>query len=227
MSKKKSKRKVKRKESSKFGTALKLLGCFLAVLFLAWYMMVGHIDGERFRGVVELPLQENYSYPVYGLALLNWVIGIPSVIVFLILLAKGNKSEFITSCFYSVPIFLMSLGFTIQYMVLLIKVGAEFLWWFYVVVAVIGFLIANLLIYFDKGNLHPVFVGLGVVLIVLSWILLAMANSADGHYISIYKDNLRGSFTIKMMVGTFQSLGIMVFLSMYGFLMKLRFGREE
>ncbi|MDF2791066.1 MAG: hypothetical protein K0S80_4168, partial [Neobacillus sp.] len=65
------------------------------------------------------------------------------------------------------------------------------------------------------------------LLIVLSWILLVMANSADGNYIIIYKDNLRGSFSIKTMVGTFQSMGIMIFLFMYGYLLKIRFGGEE
>lgn len=190
-------------------------------------MMVGHLDGETFHGVVELPLKESYANPVNGLALIHWVIGIPSVIVFLKVMAKGNQSEFMTSCFYSVPIFLLSLGFTIQYMVLLVKVGAESLWWFYVVAAVLGFLIANLLIYFDKSKLHTVLVGLGTVLIVLSWILLVMANSADGNYIITYKDKLLGSFSIKTMVGTFQTLGIMIFLLMYGFLFKLRLGGEE
>ncbi|MFJ5760768.1 hypothetical protein ACIQAA_17010 [Neobacillus sp. NPDC093182] len=227
MSKKKPKRKAKKKEPITFGTALKLFGCFLAVLFLGWYMMVDHLDGETFHGVVELPLKESYANPVSGLALIHWVIGIPSVIVFLLLLGKRNISEFMTTCFYSVPIFLMSLGFTIQYMVLLVKVGAESLWWCYVVAAVLGFLLANLLIYLDKGKIHIVFIGLGTVLIVLSWILLVMANSADGHYIIIYKDKLRGSFSIKTMVGTFQTMGIMVFLLMYGFLLKLRFGGEE
>jgi hypothetical protein len=125
-------------------TALKLFGCFFTVLFLGWYMMVSHLDGDTFRGVVELPLKESYANPVYALALMHWVIGIPSVIVFLIVMAKGNQSEFMTSCFYSVPIFLMSLGFTIQYIVLLIKVGAESFWWVYVVAAVLDFLIANL-----------------------------------------------------------------------------------
>jgi hypothetical protein len=227
LSKKKQKRKAKKKEPSTFGTALKLFGCFLAVLFLGWYMMVGHLDGETFHGVVELPLKESYANPVYGLALLHWVIGILSIIGFLLLMAKRNNSEFMTSCFYGVPIFLMSLGFTIQYMVLLIKVGSESLWWVYVVAAVLGFLIANLFIYLDKGKLHTVLIGLGTVLIVLSWILLVMANSADGNYIIIYKDNLRGSFSIKTIVGTFQSMGIMVFLLMYGFLLKLRFDGEE
>jgi hypothetical protein len=98
-------------------------------------------------------------------------------------MVKGYQSEFMTSCFYSVPIFLMSLGFTIQYMVLLIKVGAESFWWVYVVAAVLGFLIANLLIYLDKSKLHTVLIALGTVLIVLSWILLVLANSADGNYI--------------------------------------------
>jgi hypothetical protein len=105
-----------------------------------------------------------------------------------------------TSCFYSVPIFLMSLGFTIQYMVLLIKVGAESFWWVYVVAAVLGFLIANLLIYLDKSKLHTGLIALGTVLIVLSWILLVLANSADGNYIITYQYKLRGSFSIKTMV---------------------------
>ena len=124
-------------------------------------MMVGHLDGETYHGVVELPLKESYANPVYALSLLHWVIGLPCVIVFLILMVKENQSEFMTTCFYSVPIFLMSLGFTIQYMVLLIKVGAESLWWCYVVAAVLGFLLANLLIYLDKGKLHTVLIGLG------------------------------------------------------------------
>jgi hypothetical protein len=46
-------------------------------------------------------------------------------------------------------------------MVLLIKVGAESLWWFYVAAAVLGFLFANLLIYLDKSKLHTVFIVLG------------------------------------------------------------------
>ncbi|MFC4798343.1 hypothetical protein ACFPA1_03060 [Neobacillus sp. GCM10023253] len=227
MSKKKQKRKARKKEPSTFGTALKLLGCFFVVLCLGWYMMVGHLDGETFHGVVELPLKESYANPVYGMALIHWVIGIPSVIVALILIVKGNKREFMISCFYSVPIFLMSLGFTIQYMVLLVKVGAESLWWFYVAAAVLGFLIANLLIYLDKSKLHPILFGLGAVIIVLSWILLVLANSADGNYIVTYRNKLRGSFSIKIMVGTFQTLGIMVFILMYGFLLNLRFGGEE
>jgi uncharacterized membrane protein YciS (DUF1049 family) len=69
--------------------------------------------------------------------------------------------------------------------------------------------------------------GLGAVLIVLSWILLVVANSADGNYIITYKNKLRGSFSFKTMVGTFQTLGIMIFLLIYGFLLKLRFGGEE
>ena len=227
MSKKKQKRKARKKEPSTFGTAIKLLVCFFLVLFLGWYMMVGHLDGETFQGVVELPLKESYANAVYGLALIHWVIGIPSVIVFLLLMVKGHIREFMISCFYSVPIILLSLGFTIQYMVLLIKVGAESLWWFYVLASVLGFLIANLLIYLKKSKLHTVFIGLGVLLIVLSWILLAVANSADGNFIITYKDKLRGSFSIKSMVGTFQTIGIMIFLLMYGFLLKLRFGREE
>lgn len=190
-------------------------------------MMVGHLDGETFHGVVELPLKEGYANPVYGLALIHWIMGIPSVIVALILIVKGNKREFLISCLYSVPIFLMSLGFTIQYMVLLVKVGAESLWWFYVIAAVLGFLIANFLIYLDKSKLHPVFIGLGAMLIVLSWILLVVADPADGNYIVTYRNKLRGSFSIKTMVGTFQTLGIMIFLIMYGFLLKLRFGGEE
>ncbi|WP_269320628.1 hypothetical protein [Bacillus sp. UNC41MFS5] len=40
-------------------------------------------------------------------------------------------------------------------------------------------------------------------------------------------NKLRGSFSIKTMVETFQMMGIMVFLLMYGFLWKLRFGGEE
>jgi bacteriorhodopsin len=68
-------------------------------------MMVGHLDGETVQGVVELPLMESYSNAVYGLAFIHWVIGTPSVIVFLILMGKRNKREFKTSCFYSVPIF--------------------------------------------------------------------------------------------------------------------------
>jgi hypothetical protein len=204
-----------------------LFGCFFAVLFLGWYMMVGHLDGEVSHGVVELPLKESYATPVYGLAVIHWVIGILSVIIFLILMVKEHNSEFLTACFYSVPIFLLSLGFTIQYMVLLVKVGAYFLWWFYVVAAIIGFIIANLLIYLNKGRLHPVLFGMGTVLIILSWILLVMADSADGHYIITYKDQLRGSFSIKILVGTFQTLGIMIFLIMYGFLLKLRLGGEE
>jgi hypothetical protein len=227
LSKKKPKRKSKKKEPITFGIALKLLGCFLAVLFLGWYMMVGHLDGETLHGVVELPLKESYANAVYGLALIHWVIGIPCVIIFLILMANSNNSEFMIACFYSVPILLMSLGFTIQYMVLLVKVGAESLWWIYVVAAVLGFLLANLLIYLDKGKLHTVLIGLGTLLIVLSWILVVMANSADGNYIIIYKDKLSESFSIKILVGTFQSIGIMVFLLMYGFLLKLRFGGEE
>ena len=227
MSKKKQKRKATKKETSTFGTGLKLLGCFFLVLCLGWYMMVGHLDGETFQGVVELPLKESYANAVYGLAFIYWVIGIPSIIVFLLLMGKRNKREIMISCFYSVPIFLMSLGFTIQYMVLLIKVGAESFWWFYVVAAVLGFLIANLLIYLDKSKLHTVFIVLGALLIVLSWILLVVANSADGNYIITYRNKLRGSFSIKTMVGTFQMIGIMVFLLMYGFLLKLRFGGEE
>ncbi|MDR7076112.1 hypothetical protein J2Y03_001115 [Neobacillus niacini] len=226
MSKKKQKRKA-RKEPSTFGTALKLLGCFFVVLYLGWYMMVGHLDGETFHGVVELPLKESYANAIYGLALIHWIIGIPSLIVFLILIGKRNKSEFMTACLYSVPIFFMGLGFTIQYMVLLVKVGAESFWWFYVIAAVLGFLIANFLIYLDKSKLRTVLIGLGTLLIVLSWILLVMANSADGNYIITYRDKLRGSFSIKTMVGTFQSMGIMIFLLMYGFLLKLRFGGEE
>jgi peptidoglycan/LPS O-acetylase OafA/YrhL len=226
LSKKKQKRKSRKKETGTFGAVLMLFGCFFVVLFLGWYMMVGHLDGKNFHGVVEIPLKESYANPVSGLAFILWVIGIPSIIVFLILMAM-DKSEFIISCFYSVPIFLLSLGFTIQYMVLLVKVGAESLWWVYVVAAVLGFLLVNLLVYFDKGKLHTVFWGLGTLLIVLSWILLVMANSADGNYIIIYKDNLRGSFSIKTMVGIFQSMGIMIFLLMYGFLLKLRFGGVE
>ncbi|MEH7084598.1 hypothetical protein V7139_17930 [Neobacillus drentensis] len=227
MSKKKQKRKARKKESSTFGTALKLLVCFFLVLFLGWYMMVDHLDGETFQGVVEIPLKESYAKVVYSLAFIHWVIGIPSVIVFFILMVKGNIREFMISCFYSVPLILLSLGFTIQYMVLLIKVGAEYLWWFYVVAAILGFLIANLLIYLDKSKLHTVIIGLGAVLIVLSWILLAVANSADGNFIITYKDKLRGSFSIKTMVGTFQTMGIMIFLLMYGLLLKLRYGGEE
>ncbi|MEH7119319.1 hypothetical protein V7128_18165 [Neobacillus vireti] len=227
MSKKKQKREAKKKEPSTFVTALKLLGCFFVVLCLGWYMMVGHLDGETSHGVVELPLKESYATSVYGLALIHWVIGIPSVIVSLILIVKRNKREFMTSCFYSVPIFLMSLGFTIQYMVLLIKIGAESLWWFYVVVAVLGFLIANLLIYLDKTNLQPIIMVLGAVLIVLCWILLVMANNADGNYIMTIRNKLRGSFSIKFMVGTFQTMGIMIFLLMYGFLLKLLTGGKE
>lgn len=189
-------------------------------------MMVGHLDGETFHGVVELPLKESYANPVFELAFILWVIGIPSTIVFLILMVM-DKSEFIISCFYSVPIFLLSLGFTIQYMVLLVKVGAESLWWVYVAAAVLGFLIANLLIYLDKSKLRPILFGLGTLLIVLSWILLVIANSADGHYIIIYKDKLSGSFAIKTMVGTLQSIGIMIFMIIYGFILNLRFGREE
>jgi hypothetical protein len=227
LSKKKSKRKARKKESGTFGTVLMLFGCFLVVLVIGWYMMVGHLDGETYHGVVELPLKESYANPVYALALLHWVIGIPSVIVFLILMVRESQNEFMPTCFYSVPIFLMSLGFTIQYMVLLIKVDADSLWWVYVAAAVLGFLIANLLIYLDKSKLHTVLFGLGAVLFVLSWILLVMANSADGHYIITYKNKLRGSFSIKILVGSFQSMGIMVFLSMYGFLLKLRLGGEE
>lgn len=73
-------------------------------------MMVGHLDGKSFNGVVEPPLKESYANAVYGLALMHWVIGIPSVFIFLILFGKRNKSEFMTACFYSVPIFLMCLG---------------------------------------------------------------------------------------------------------------------
>lgn len=40
-------------------------------------MMVGHIDGETYHRVVELPLKESYTKPVYGLALIHWVIGVP------------------------------------------------------------------------------------------------------------------------------------------------------
>jgi hypothetical protein len=69
--------------------------------------------------------------------------------------------------------------------------------------------------------------GLGTLLMILSWILLVMANSADGHYIIIYKDKLSGSFFIKTMVGTIQTIGIMIFMIMYGFLLNLRFGGEE
>jgi len=227
LSKKKSKRKARKKESGTLGTVLMLFGCFFVVLFIGWYMMIGHLDGETFHGVVELPLKESYANPIYALGLILWVFGIPSVIVFLILMVKENQSEFMTSCFYSVPIFFMCLGFTIQYMVLLIKVGADSLWWVYAVAAILGFLIANLLIYLDKSKLHPVLFGLGAVLFVLSWILLVIANSADGYYIITYKNKLRGSFSIKMLVGIFQSMGIMVFLGMYGFLLKLRYGGEE
>jgi hypothetical protein len=227
LSKKKQKRKARKKEEGTFGTAFKLFCCFFVVLFLGWYMMVGHLDGETFHGVVELPLKESFANPVYGLALIHWVIGIPSIIVSLILMIKSPKREFMAICFYSVPLFLLSLGFTIQYMVLLIKVGAESLWWAYVVAAVLGFLLTNLLIYLDKNKLHTVLFGLGAVLIVLSWALLIVANSADGHYIITYRNKLRGSFSIKAMVGTFQALGIMVFLPIYGYLLKLRFGGEE
>ncbi|MCM3689710.1 hypothetical protein [Neobacillus niacini] len=226
MSKKKQKRKSRKKETGTFGAVLMLFGCFFVVLILGWYMMVGHLDGETFHGVVELPLKESYANPVFELAFILWVIGIPSTIVFLILMVM-DKSEFIISCFYSVPIFLLSLGFTIQYMVLLVKVGAESLWWVYVAAAVLGFLIANLLIYLDKSKLRPILFGLGTLLIVLSWILLVIANSADGHYIIIYKDKLSGSFAIKTMVGTLQSIGIMIFMIIYGFILNLRFGREE
>lgn len=189
-------------------------------------MMVGHLDGDTYQGVMELPLKESYANPVYVLALIHWFIGIPCVIISLVLIVK-NMSEFITTCFYSVPIFLLSLGFTIQYMVLFIKVGAETLWWFYVIAAVIGFLLANIIIYWDKSKLHSVFFGLGAVLIILSWILLIVANSADGNYIITYKGELRGSFSIKVMVGAFQTMGIMIFLPMYGYLLKLRFGEGE
>jgi hypothetical protein len=82
LSKKKSKRKASKKESGTFGTVLMLFGCFLVVLVIGWYMMVGHLDGETYHGVVELPLKESYANPVYALALIHWVIGIPSVMVF-------------------------------------------------------------------------------------------------------------------------------------------------
>lgn len=190
-------------------------------------MMVGHLDGETFQGVVELPLKENYANAIYGWAWFHWVIGIPSIIILLILVVRESKKEFITSCFYSVPIFLMSMGFTIQYMVLLIKVNAEFLWWSYVVATVIGFIIANVWIYFDRSKLHPVLIGLGGLLVILCWFILVVADSAVGHYIITSRNKLQGSFSVKTMVGTFQTMGIMIFLLMYGFVLKLRFGGEE
>jgi hypothetical protein len=78
LSKKKQERKAKKKEPSTLGTAIKLLGCFFALLCLGWYMMVRHLDGETFQGVVEPPLKESYANEVYGLALIHWVICIPS-----------------------------------------------------------------------------------------------------------------------------------------------------
>ncbi|MDR7001405.1 hypothetical protein [Neobacillus niacini] len=91
MNKKKQKKKARKKEPSTFGTALKLFGSFFVILFLGWYMMVDHLDGETFHDVVELPLKESYANAVYGLALIYWVIGILSVIVILILLLKRSN----------------------------------------------------------------------------------------------------------------------------------------
>ncbi|MBI0580087.1 hypothetical protein IEC97_22270 [Neobacillus cucumis] len=57
MSKKKQKRKARKKEPSAFGSGLKLFGSFIVVLFLGWYMMVDHLDGETFDEGVETPLK--------------------------------------------------------------------------------------------------------------------------------------------------------------------------
>jgi hypothetical protein len=227
LSKKKQKRKAKEKEQSPFMTVLLLFGCFFVVLLLGWYMIVDHLEGETFHGVVELPLKESYANALYGWALIHWVIGLPAVLVSLILIVRESKKEFLATCFYSIPLFLLAFSFTIQYMVFLIKVNGEYLGWFYIVVAFLGFILANGIIFKDSKKLHGVLFGLGAGLAGVSWIILMIADSAVGNYILIYKSHLRGSLMVKTIVGAFQAVGIIIFLSMYGYLLKLRFGGEE
>jgi hypothetical protein len=222
----KKKRKAK-KEAKSWMTGLKLFGCFFVVLLLGWYLIVDHIEGDSFQGVVELPLNESYANALYGWALIYWVLGIPAVIVALVLIIRESKKEFMATCFYSVPLFLLSMSFTIQYMVFLIKVDAEFSGWLYIVVAAIGFILVNVLIYLNKTKIHSWLVRLGLVLVTLSWVILIIADSAVGNYIITYKSSLRGSFMVKTIVGTFQTLGIFIFLAMYGYLLKLRLDGEE
>lgn len=208
-------------------TLLMLLGCFFVVLFLGWYMIVDHLEGETFQGVMELPLKESYANALYGWAFIHWVIGIPAVLVSLVFIIKESEKEFLATCFYSIPLFLLALSFTIQYMVFLMKVDGEYLWWFYIVVAIIAFILASLMIFKDSEKLHGVMFGLGVGLAVVSWMILMIADSAVGNYIITYKSQLSGSFMVKTIVGTFQTLGIIICLSMYGYLLKIRFGGEE
>ncbi|MGI8386931.1 hypothetical protein [Robertmurraya sp. P23] len=223
----KKKRKARKKEPNSFLTGLKLFGCFFVVLLLGWYMIVDHIEGDFFQGVVELPLKEIYANALYGWALIHWVIGIPAIIVALVLIIRESKREFMATCIYSVPLFLLSMSFTIQYMVFLIKVDAEFSGWLYIVVTTIGFILVNIFIYLDKTKIHSWLFGLGLVLVSLSWVILIISDSAVGNYIITYKSSLRGSLMVKTIVGTFQTLGIFIFLAMYGYLLKLRLAGEE
>lgn len=190
-------------------------------------MIVDHIEGDVFQGVVELPLKGSYANALYGWALIHWVIGIPAIFVALVLIIRESKKEFMTTSFYSVPLFLLSMSFTIQFMVFLIKVDAEFSGWLYIVVAALGFTLVNGLIYLDKTKIHSLLVRLGLVLVILSWVILIIADSSVGNYIVTYKSNLRGSFMVKTIVGTFQTLGIFIFLAMYGYLLKLQLAGEE
>jgi hypothetical protein len=223
----KKKRKARQKEPNLFLSGLKWFGCFFVVLLLGWYMIVDHIEGDSFQGVVELPLKESYANALYGWALIHWVIGIPTVILALVLIIRESKKEFMATCFYSVPLFLLSMSFTIQYMVFLIKVDAELLGWLYIMVAAFGFVLVNVIIHLNKTKIHSWLIRLGLVLVILSWVILIIADSAVGNYIVTYKSSLRGIFMVKTIVGTFQTLGIFIFLAMYGFLLKLQLAGEE
>lgn len=190
-------------------------------------MIVDHIEGEVFQGFVETPLKESYANTLYGWSFIHWVIGIPAILVALVLIIRESKKEYIIACFYSVPLFLLSMSFTIQYIVFLIKVDGELLGWMYLAVALLGFTLIHLFIYYDKSKVHSWLVRLGLLLVIFSWVILLIADSALGNYILTYKSSLRGSFMVKTIVGTFQTLGIFIFLALYGFLFKLRMARKE
>ena len=192
----------------------------LLPLTIGWFIMVNHIEAGSYG---EGRLIEPFYSWVRSFGKVYWLIGITMLLgwsVCVKFIKNSEKQDRWAMPFLGITLILLGTGFTVAYMIALIKLQAvtwSILFASLLIVAMAG---QTITAFFRNSWLHPLSWRAMVGFPLLSLLLLIMADHSEGLYTVVRRGGPMGNFSVKLLLWVISVIGTGMMIGMYEFILR-------
>lgn len=196
--------------------------CFLLLLplIIGWLMMMNHLEAGSYG---EEKLAEPFYKWIHSFSKVYWLTGAVMVCGWLIGVKSINDSEKQgrrAMPFLGMTIVLLGIGFTVAYIIALIKLNAAIWSILFAILLIIVMIGQTAAVFWKKSWLRPLTWKAMIGFWFLSVLLLIIADHSEGLYTVVRRGGAMGNFSLKLLLWSISALGTGLMIGMYEFVLR-------